>query len=222
MTADTVLLWLVTDPGPDLPLAPLLADLGPAERRRADTCRHPDTRRRYVLAHAALRRLLAERLGAAPAELRWQHGPHGKPALPGGPQFNLSHSGAHALIALSPTRPVGVDIQRVLPATDTAAMAARYFPPAEAHLLRTTPDPAHRAELFARLWTRKEALVKAHGGRLVQGLRVPLDGPLTPEDTWSLPYHLTDVPAPPHHHAAVALADPTPFRTTTRPWPVPS
>ncbi|MFB7949109.1 4'-phosphopantetheinyl transferase family protein [Kitasatospora phosalacinea] len=216
---DAVLLHLVPDPGPGLPLAPLLADLSPAERLRADSCRDPETRRRYVLAHAALRRLLAERLGTAPAELRWQYGPHGKPALPGdAPRFNLSHSGAFALIALSPVRPVGVDIQRVLPATDPTPLAARYFPPAEAHLLRTTPGPAHRAALFARLWSHKEALVKAHGGRLLQGLRVPLEGPRPPEDAWSRSYRVTDAPAPPGYHAAVALAGTTPFRTTTRPW----
>ncbi|MGW4804457.1 4'-phosphopantetheinyl transferase family protein [Kitasatospora sp. NPDC004272] len=220
---DAVLLHLVPDPGPGLPLAPLLADLSPAERLRADTCRDPDTRRRYVLAHAALRRLLADRLGTAPAALRWRHGPHGKPALPdGGPRFNLSHSGAFALVALSAVRPVGVDLQRVLPHTDTAAMAARYFPPAEGRLVRAAADPA---ACFARLWARKEALVKAHGGRLVEGLRVPVEdlrvplGPATaPEDAWSRAYRLTDVPAPPGHHAALALAGTAPFHVTTRTW----
>ncbi|WP_051732310.1 4'-phosphopantetheinyl transferase family protein [Kitasatospora phosalacinea] len=215
---DTVLLHLVPDPGPGLPLAPLLADLSPAERLRADTCRDADTRRRYVLAHAALRRLLAERLGTAPAELRWRHGPHGKPALPGdGPRFNLSHSGAFALVALSPARPVGVDIQRVLPRTDTAALADRYFPPEEARRVRSAADPAG---CFARLWAGKEALVKAHGGRLVEGLRVPLeDTPApAPEDAWSLAYRVAPVPAPPGYHAAVALAGTAPFRVTARRW----
>jgi 4'-phosphopantetheinyl transferase len=177
---DTVQVWLVQDQrSPSVP-ADLLAVLDAAERLRADACRSADARRRFVLAHGAVRHIVAARLGVPPAEIRWRYGPHGKPELAGrwtGAQVNLSHSGELAVVALTPSRRVGVDIQRVLPHLDGAAMAHRYFPPQEAALVRAAPGPDVRADRFARLWARKEALVKAHGGRLTQGLRIPVTAP---------------------------------------------
>lgn len=179
---DTVQVWLVPDQRSEPVLADLLAVLDAAERRRADAYRSADDRRRFVVAHGAVRHIVAGRLGAPAAEIRWTHGPHGKPELAGrwcGTQVNLSHSGEVAMVAVTASRPVGVDVQQVLPRVDAAAMARRYFPPEEARLVRAVPDAERRAERFARLWARKEALVKAHGGRLTQGLRIPvhdLDG----------------------------------------------
>jgi 4'-phosphopantetheinyl transferase len=251
---DVVRVWLVTDepsgPDPDRPPgeteaereAALAAVLDAGERRRAAACRSADDRRRFVLAHAAARHIAAHRLGAPPAGIRWEHGPHGKPRLAGrwtGAQLNLSHSGALAMVALTAARPVGVDVQRVLPHLDTAAMARRYFPPCEAESVAAEPDPVRRAERFALLWARKEALVKAYGGRLTQGLRVPVhdlgtaapdpyhpaagcpvvgDGP----DGWARGHRITDLPAPPGYRAAVALAGTAPYRVTRHTWAAPA
>jgi 4'-phosphopantetheinyl transferase len=241
--ADVVRVWLVTDdpsePLPDRLLAELEAVLDAGERRRAAACRWAGDRRRFVLAHAAARHLAARRLGAPAGEIRWERGPHGKPRLAGrwtGAQLNLSHSGAVAMVALTAARPVGVDVQRVLPHLDTVAMARRYFPPTEAELVAAEPDPERRAGHFARLWARKEALVKAYGGRLTQGLRVPVhdlgtaapgryadgcppvgDGP----DGWAGGHRITDLPAPPGYRAAVALAGTAPYRVTRDRWTAP-
>src|SRR3546814_6085223 len=54
---------------------------------------------------------------------------------------------------------------------DLAAIARRFFAPAEAAALAGFPPPLH-AEAFFAIWTRKEALLKAFGG----GLSLPLDG----------------------------------------------
>ncbi|WP_371483639.1 4'-phosphopantetheinyl transferase superfamily protein [Kitasatospora sp. NBC_00315] len=223
---DTVRLWLVPDQWPGAALAGLLAVLDPEERRRAEACRSADDRRRFVLAHGAVRHLVARRLGVAPEEIRWRRGPHGKPELAGpftGAEVNLSHSGSVAMVALCSSRRVGVDVQRVLPRLDATAMAERYFPPEEARFVRTADGPDSRAERFARLWARKEALVKAHGGRLTQGLRIPLlDGGAGstdhPADSWSRDYRVADVAAPPGYRAAVALSGTGAFRVTVGRW----
>ncbi|MFI0944279.1 4'-phosphopantetheinyl transferase family protein [Streptomyces sp. NPDC021020] len=211
--------WLVADRRSDPLVAELLGVLDDEERRRADAYRSADDRRRFVLAHGALRHIVAGALGAPPGGIRWARGPHGKPEPAGrwrGVHVNLSHSGEVAMVALCPSHPVGVDVQQVLPRLDAVAMARRWFPPQEAAAVLAAPGPEARANRFARLWARKEALTKAHGGRLAEGLRVavPPGGPPpdTPAaDAWAHGYRVHDIPAPAGYRAAVALpagADP--------------
>ena len=109
----------------------------------------------------ALRELLTHRLGAAP-ELAV--GPHGKPGVVGGPEFNVTHSGMIALVAISDGGPIGVDVEEHRQLANPDAFAARFFSPGEAEAVRTDP-----AALF-RWWCRKEAWLKAQG----VGLRMPL------------------------------------------------
>ncbi|MFD7732576.1 4'-phosphopantetheinyl transferase family protein [Kitasatospora phosalacinea] len=223
---DTVELWLVPDQRPGPAAADLLAVLDPEERSRAAACLSADARRRFVLAHGAVRHLVADRLGVAPQDVRWRRGPHGKPELVGrysGVEANLSHSGTVAVVALSASRRVGVDVQQVLPRLDDSGMPERYFLPEEVRHVRGGADAGSRAERFATLWARKEALVKAHGGRLTQGLRIPLldGGTVTgvpPADAWARDYRVTDVPAPDGYRAAVALSGTGAFRVSVHRW----
>jgi 4'-phosphopantetheinyl transferase len=111
---------------------------------------------------AVLQAILAARLGRPP---QIAIGPHGKPYLAdGGLEFNVSHSGALALIAVS-DGPIGVDVEQHHALHDPAAFARRFFTPDEAASLGDDP-----AALF-RLWCRKEAWLKARG----VGLAFPLD-----------------------------------------------
>lgn len=160
------------------------AALGLQERERADALLFSRDRRRFVAAHAAVRTILARYLPAGHPErrhgpedgLEWRRGPEGKPEVPG-LEFNLSHSGGLALLAVSGWRPVGVDVERVRPGLPAAALAARFFRPEEAALVASAP-PALRAQAYLRLWTRKEACVKAAGGLLAQALSLPVTGRL--------------------------------------------
>lgn len=222
-----VQVWLVPDRRSEPLVAELLGVLDDDERQRAAAYRSADDRRRFVLAHGALRHIVAGSLGAPPAEIRWTRGPHGKPEPTGrwsGVHVNLSHSGEFAMVALSRSRPVGVDVQQVLPRLDAVAMARRYFPAQEADAVSTSPDPRTRAARFARLWARKEALTKAHGGRLTAGLRVavPPGGPPpdTPaRDAWARAYRIRDVPAPAGYRAAVAVSGAADCPVTHHDWP---
>jgi 4'-phosphopantetheinyl transferase len=180
-----------------------------ADRARRDAMRDPGDRRRFGAAHAALQRIVAQRLGAAP---RWTRGPNGKPGLDGDPlHVNLSHAGELALIAVAADRPVGADLQDLVPGLDWAAMARRYYPPDEADRVATGG-----AGEFARLWARKEAVVKAAGDRLTRGLGLPVAGDPPPVvEHAGVAYAVADLPAPDGFRAAVALAGPEPFVTRT-------
>jgi 4'-phosphopantetheinyl transferase len=157
---------------PKTELPRLAAYLSDAENARMARFRFPDDRRRYLVAHGVLREILAEYTGSGnPARLGFREGPHGKPILdPPGLKFNLSHSGELAMIAVSASREVGVDIERIRPDLDVLAIAHRYFAPEEARRLTALSAAQQTAEFF-KLWTCKEAYAKARGMALAPALR---------------------------------------------------
>ena len=142
------------------------------ERARADRFRLEPLRRRYTAGRGRLRALLSRYVGLPPAEVALDSGPHGKPALANpatGIEFNLSHSGEVALIALSRRRAVGVDVEGTERQVAWDQVASRFFSPRERQALGALPEGQRRTAFF-RCWTRKEAYVKATGQGLALGL----------------------------------------------------
>ena len=122
---------------------------------------------KFISARGLLRTLLGRYLDFPPAELRFAYGTHGKPVLAfpaGGARldFNVSHSGEAALFALAWNRPVGVDVEKILPLPEADEIAQRYFSPAENAQLREI-SPGQKMELFFFFWTRREAILKCGG-----------------------------------------------------------
>jgi 4'-phosphopantetheinyl transferase len=224
---DLVELWYIPLTGNDAQLDELAATLDEAETARANRFRWAEHRRRYVLAHGAVRAILGRRLGVRPVQVPWIAGPNGKPALDGGgDEVNLSHSGDLAFLAVS-RRPVGVDVEQVRPEIETTALA-RHFSPQEAEALESMPDEL-RVSAFTAMWTRKEALVKARGGRLGQGLGIEIGHDAVvrlPGDrcvhrvrdlpTLALPGNLPMKNR--RFQAAVALAGAGPYEIRLHPW----
>ncbi|MCX4744500.1 4'-phosphopantetheinyl transferase superfamily protein [Kitasatospora sp. NBC_01287] len=218
--ATLVDLWLIRTDRPGAARRAALHGLLDAdERRRALGARHPLGRDRYVIAHGAAREILARRTGLAPTALRWRTGPHGKPEL-SFPERDLTTSLTHcehlALFAVTRGRPLGVDLERAPAQAAAERLAQRFYPPADAELVGTGSGAADR---FARLWTRKEAYVKAFGGRLAEGLRQPMpgDGPLVlpgPDRAC----RITDLPRLGPYRAALALAGTAPYLVRLHDW----
>jgi 4'-phosphopantetheinyl transferase len=189
------------------------------ERARSMRFFRPSDRRRFVLAHAALRLLLARCLEIPPKAVRYETGVHGKPRLgPGLPplEFNMSHSGRLAMLAVTQDGSVGVDVEYVRDVPDALSIADMHFSTAEQEVLRSLPQ-AELRDAFFRCWTRKEAVIKAFG----EGLNLPLDSfdvSLDPGATSEINrsdggrgdtarWSLRDVAAPPGYVAAGANAD---------------
>jgi 4'-phosphopantetheinyl transferase len=200
-----------------------LALLDGDERARADRFVRAVSRAQFVGAHAALRRRLGDLLSVDPRSLRFAPsrcmrcgGPHGKPVLAGDHagrlHFSLSHSGLAVAVAAGDA-PVGVDLEEVRPRAATD-LAARFFSEDERRLVAGAADPG---AAFVRLWTRKEALLKATGEGITGGLAsVPALSPPGADPTAPLrvvragrDWTITDLDAPPGYAAAVA--------TVTRP-----
>ena len=179
--------------------------LSPDERKRADRLLIADKRRQFVAARAGLRRILGGYTGRPPEALTFAAQADGKPFLvdESGWEFNLTHSEDSALVAVA-HRQVGIDLERERPLPDLQHMAEIAFSPQEQADLRALPAEV-RPRAFFRTWTRKEALLKGHGGgfRLAHTFSLPVtDQPLTMTVGHWL---ITDVEIGPAFVAALAV-----------------
>lgn len=123
-----------------------------------------------AMAQNALGRLLQAYggAGAAPPILR---GEHGKPfvAETGFPHFNLSHSGCCVVFAFARDQEIGVDVEMISRRHSSLELARRFYAAEEAAALGALAE-GEREAAFMRLWTGKEAVLKALGQGLSFGL----------------------------------------------------
>lgn len=142
------------------------------EQARAERFRFPADRRRYTTARVHLRRILAQYVDAHPADLSFHYDARSKPSMCGDRtvEFNLSHSGELALVAVTRLGPVGVDLEIARPLEDLLDLARRNFCLGEYESLAGLRE-TERLEGFYRCWTRKEAYVKAIGSGLALSLK---------------------------------------------------
>ncbi len=82
----------------------------------------------------------------------WKYNEHGKPYIENGPYFSISHCQAGIAVAID-DQPIGIDIETIRHAKED--------------LIERTMSEAERVGMddrkFTRLWTQKEAVVKAAG-----------------------------------------------------------
>ncbi len=190
--------------------------LSEPERRRAARFHFSRDRERYVAGHLALRDILGRTLSLAPARLAFADGPSGKPWLPEAPslQFNLSEAGGLALVAVTLERAVGVDVEHLRDDASLFDVAERFFSPHEVRCLRAV-DPSARIAAFFRIWTRKEAYIKALGeglGHDLDSFDVSLEAGLgacllatRPDPDEARRWSLRDLEVGPEHAAAVVV-----------------
>ena len=174
ITRDTTLgvveVWRARVDRPASDVRELAMLLDQDERSRAERFVRAEDRTRFIVSHGVLRKLLAERLGSAAAAIRFEVLRYGKPFVPDSDwQFSLSHSGDFMLCAFARNLQVGADIEQMRLMPDYEAIAERYFANEERRQLRELPD-GRRQEGFFRIWTLKEAYLKATG----EGLNFPL------------------------------------------------
>jgi len=194
--------------------------LDDAERRRAESIRVVRARDTFIVSRAAQRLVMSRYLDCAPDALVIRRAcahcgstEHGRPAAgPGAPDYSVSHSGEWVLLAAVGSGRVGVDIEHCRPRAGVALLAGRTLTTAERAEFGALPDSS-RSGWFYRVWTRKEAVVKATGQDLAataSTLDVSADMvAVAPTD--AVPgglIHLRDLPAPGPYAAALASTEP--------------
>ncbi|KTD61620.1 4'-phosphopantetheinyl transferase family protein [Legionella spiritensis] len=161
-----------------------------AEQQRAGRFHFPRHQRRFTVARAMLRALLAHYLKKDPTLLDFSYNEHGKPYLQSTRQleFNLSHSGDWALLAVGQQHALGIDLE-FFSARPYLGIARHLFSEAEIQTLSQLPRPLRPIGFF-NIWAQKEAFIKAVG----LGLSYPtkqFDVPVLPVMRSSIKDHET-------------------------------
>ncbi|TWU45555.1 4'-phosphopantetheinyl transferase sfp [Novipirellula aureliae] len=154
------------------------AQLSGEERQRAGHFRVATSRNQHIIGRGMVRHLLGHFACSPPIEPRsielsvLQHGkPFVKHPSTLTHSFNVSHTDGLVLCGIGSQdhHLLGVDVERLERRTDTE-LADRYFSPPEVEYVRSFADGESRRHAFLRVWTLKEAFIKAIG----TGLHTPL------------------------------------------------
>jgi len=156
---------------------PAFAVLAEEERAHAASfLRHEDALR-HAATRGALRETLSKRLNVAANSLQFERDANGRPRLAweafNGLQapldFNVSHAGRYALIALAEGRRVGIDIESRDCVGDWSALSTAVFTSRDQDYVMSLPEH-QRGYAFYDVWTAKEAFLKALGTGLAAGM----------------------------------------------------
>jgi 4'-phosphopantetheinyl transferase len=174
------------------------------ERAKAGRFHFERDRRRYTVGRGFLRCLLGNYLDVEPQQLQFDYGPHGKPFLaglshPDALSFNLSHAHQFALYAVTCDRKIGIDLEYIRQVSEPEQIVERFFTAREIEAFYAL-EPSQRLDAFFRVWTFKEAYLKATGAGLskplneieipvppLQPVKLSIDGGhAQPHTCWSL------------------------------------
>ena len=147
--------------------------IGDEESSRARRFVFEKDREQFLVGRALRRTVLSQYCDVPANDWRFCCDKFGKPEIAGPIQldiaFNMSHTSGWVVCAVARGSVPGVDVEQLGRTLDYTGVAEKFFSKAESeHLLSMTPE--QQPTTFFRIWTLKEAFVKACGG----GLSMPL------------------------------------------------
>ena len=155
------------DTDADIALGVAYADLNDEERGRAAGFVFDRDRDRFVRARGYLRRRLGGFVGVAPKDVPIKVDDDGKPFIEGRrANFNLSHSGSLAVVAIACGGEVGIDLETMDRSDGLEGQLedlARLCMTGEEQDALAVLPPERRVRRFLSYWTAKEARMKLTG-----------------------------------------------------------
>ena len=164
--------WRIQLDSPLNPAVKLDDFLSVEERNRADRYVFARDAFRFRISRAIVRMGLAWYLKRIPGEVILTVGEHGKPRLAdtSALYFNVTHSQELLLIAFTTVGEVGIDVEPVRHDIEALDIASASFTRNESAMVAAAGTQREQARTFLRLWTRKEAVLKAAGFGILRGL----------------------------------------------------
>ena len=212
-------IWAAQTDRPEAEVRQYADVLSADEIERASRFRAARDRNRYIVRRGILRYLLSSYLCCDPPDTPIRVDDRGKPYVPGRQdestvQFSISHSAGLAVLAFGRGASIGVDVERISGFDSMRQVAALNFTSTEMRELENASE-TECVGAFFRLWTRKEAVLKASGeGLLLPADCVDVSSPGNGEKTWvtrikagshARDYRLADIAAAPGFAAAAAV-----------------
>lgn len=144
------------------------------EVERANRFYFENDRSQFIVRRSILKQIIAKYLEIDPKNLLFGYNLFGKPhlindSLKHSLKFNMSYSNNMALYAISYEIEVGIDIEFIQKDIEFQQIIDRFFSPNEIEYLRNINIDKRKEEFF-KIWTRKEAVLKALG----KGVSIPL------------------------------------------------
>lgn len=146
------------------------------ERERMRRFHFAKDRHCFLLTRALVRTVLSRYAAIAPQHWSFCADAYGKPRIANddsiakGISFNVSHTQGLIVLGVTQEHALGIDTEHACGRPAPLDVVDRFFSPEEAAALHALPA-AQRQERFFRIWTLKEAYIKARG----MGLSIPLD-----------------------------------------------
>ena len=137
-------------------------------RERVDRLKDEGATNKQIVIGAFLQHCLSGYIGVIPSQIKFEYNEQGKPYVPSGVHFNMSHSGDYVVLAVS-DYPVGIDIERLR--HKRLSVAKRFFCREEYEDIINAGGEKEQDRRFLEYWTIKEAYVKYMG----KGLSIPLN-----------------------------------------------
>lgn len=222
LSAEYVDLYTIQLDLPQSEITDYLQWLSEAERARASKLLSSAKSREFIMTRSSLKRILSQALNESAENIVIANEPGGKPYLDCSNRhprvrFSVSHSYDLALVALTLDHAIGVDVEKIREEIDYTSLSRRFFSSAEFEAIQRC-DPALRLRAFFATWTRKEALVKAHGKGIALGLQqfdVSVDPDKPPSvlaTRWdsadSVDWHLHNIETDNNYMASLATGSP--------------
>jgi len=161
--------------------------LSPVELERVNKFRVPKDQAHFIFRHYKLRVILSLYCGCQPQNLIFRYNSFGKPFIDmpefNEVRFNMSFSGNLMILGISRQNNIGCDIEEVREIDDQRNIANENFSTQEIQILNHSND---EIGTFFKIWTRKEALIKAIG----KGMFYPLKSFTVNMDPLGGPEHL--------------------------------
>ena len=198
-------------------LKSLSSCLSKEEQARASRFLNPEHGDNHRCVRGLLRQLLSRYLVTEPSSIRFEYADHGKPYLINSPDlhFNLSHSRDMASVTVYREAEIGVDIEYMRPQKNLAGMI-RHVASEREQIELNALDETDVYDAFYRLWTRKEAFIKAVGRGLGMGLRSIHIGTQASDFPLAVTYKnkqqkkclISDIKAPENYRQAICVYQP--------------
>ncbi|MBL1141026.1 MAG: 4'-phosphopantetheinyl transferase superfamily protein [Proteobacteria bacterium] len=152
----------------------LMFCLSDDERERANRLKIEEKKKQFIIVRSALRQMLSGLSGMTADKILFSYGEHKKPYIEylhndQPVEFNVSHSGNYALIAVTLGCKIGVDIEMINDQIDYRSLSERFFSVKENEEFSKI-DIGQQLETFYRVWARKESFIKADGKGVAFGL----------------------------------------------------